>query len=254
MPRNLLCAAIISAALGLSPAAASEPDNLGWAELVDAEAQVFEDPYRDIAPDQLSTLVSLARLQKQLQSDSMDDAVRPRIEARIGQKRVELEAAGIDADWLIAQRRVVAERRERAATAGNLAVDGQIVSLAGFAIPAPPEPDGTRVAYLVPERGMCSHMPPPNPNQMIRVRLPDDWAPRYIHEPVRVTGRLDIAPSEQVMLVVDGMVSMRATFQMDVRHVETVKDMRPLGGQARTNAWAEGITKRFLAKNVKPNQ
>ena len=99
-------------------------------------------------------------------------------------------------------------------------LDGQTVTLAGFAIPAPPDADGRAVAYLVPERGMCSHMPPPPPNQMIRVRLSDGWAPTFNHEPVRLTGRLVIDPSERQMVVVDGLMPMRATFRLDVMDAE----------------------------------
>ena len=119
----------------------------------------------------------------------------------------------------------VAERRQKAATAGNPEIDGQIVAIAGFAIPGPPDDDGTRIVYLVPERGMCSHMPPPPANQMLRVRLMNDWVPRMMHEPVRLTGRITIDPSEQVMRVIDGMVPMIATFKMEANQAETVEGL-----------------------------
>ena len=241
---------LVLAAVLLATAARADAGQVNWPDLVDQTAQTYEDPYRDLTYDQIDTLRIILETREQLAAKDQAPEARQALEAKLSKAVGTLAAEGIDADWLIEQRWIVAERRKRAATAGNPAVDGQIVALAGFAIPAPPDPDGTRVAYLVPERGMCSHTPPPNANQMIRVRLTDDWAPRYIHEPVRVTGRLDIAPSAQAMHVVDGMVSMRATFQMEVRHVETVKDMRRLGGEDRTKAWAEGIAKRFRARNT----
>ena len=67
---------------------------------------------------------------------------------------------------------------------------------------------------------MCSHMPPPNANQMVRVRLTDEWQPKIANEPVRLTGRISIAPTQEVFRVVDGTVQMSATFIMDVERAE----------------------------------
>lgn len=67
---------------------------------------------------------------------------------------------------------------------------------------------------------MCSHMPPPPPNQLVLLRVPDDWRPQALYEPVRVSGRLSIDPTTRTVPVVDGMVRMRATFSMDVSDVE----------------------------------
>jgi hypothetical protein len=121
--------------------------------------------------------------------------------------------------------------------------------LSGFVIPAPAVSDGMATAYLVPERGMCSHTPPPPPNQMVRLRLPDDWQPREIYEPARFSGRLEIAPSSRTVRVVDGMVSMRTTFTMDVSRIETLASSQldrasptPLDGSpaARLSATSNG--------------
>jgi hypothetical protein len=122
---------------------------------------------------------------------------------------------------VITQRWIVAERRERAPTSGNKDVDGREVVLSGFVIPAPADDKGRATAYLVAERGMCSHMPPPSPNQMVRLRLPGNWRPQAIYQPARGSGLLSIEPSERSVRVVDGMVPMRATFKMDVSDIES---------------------------------
>lgn len=93
----------------------------------------------------------------------------------------------------------------------------------GFVIPAPNDPDGRPIAFLVPERGMCSHMPPPPSNQIIRVPLNGDWTPSYVHEPVRLTGKLTIDPSVHNMMVVDGLMPMNATFQLETERVGTLE-------------------------------
>jgi hypothetical protein len=213
-------------AIVLQAGAALADSRLGWSDLIDPSAQKFEDPYRDLSYDHLEAVATVARLRARLASGEVAAEAQARIETRLDETEAAVAAAGIDADWLIAQRWVVAERRERAASAGNPGVDGAEVMLAGYAIPAPAAGDETPMAYLVPERGMCAHVPPPPPNQMIRLRLSPDWTPRMMHEPVQITGRLHIAPSERKVMVVDGLVAMRATFAMDVREVETLGRVR----------------------------
>jgi len=201
--------------LATSPAFAAERPGLDWSQLIDQSVQDYDDPYRELAPEQLTSLVTVARLREMVEKGEPVD------EERLSRETLSLAADGIDIDGLIAQRWIVAERRERAATAGNKDVDGREVVLSGFVIPAPPDTDGSATAYLVAERGMCSHMPPPPPNQMIRLRLPDNWRPRSLYEPARVSGLLSIEPTTRTVPVVDGLVPMHATFTMNVSSVET---------------------------------
>ena len=199
---------------------------IDWSDLIDGDAQTYEDPYRDLTPEQFSTLQTVVMTQRELGAPSLTAEKRGELEATLKDAEASLTADGIDIDWLTSQRWVVAERREKAATSVNPDVDGKTVSLSGFAIPAPPDPDGTPVAYLVPEGGMCSHTPPPNPNQMIRVRLNGQWTPRMRNEPVRLTGRLSHSPSQHELHMVDGPVQMKASFSMDVTDVQTLEELR----------------------------
>ncbi|MBO9411752.1 MULTISPECIES: DUF3299 domain-containing protein [unclassified Ruegeria] len=113
------------------------------------------------------------------------------------------------------------ERREKAGTVANIYIDGMTVSLGGFVIPAPRDDDGSQMAYIVPERGMCSHVPPPPPNQMVRLHLSDSWTPSTFYEPIVVTGQIRIEPTQKEMLVVDGTVLMKAAFTLEVDNVQT---------------------------------
>jgi hypothetical protein len=197
------------------PASAGETPHLEWSRLIDQSVQDYDDPYRELSHEQLISLVTVARLREKV------DKGEPIDEEQLSRETASLAAAGIDVDALIAQRWIVAELRERAGTSGNKAVDGREVVLSGFVIPAPADDDGRATAYLVAERGMCSHMPPPSPNQMIRLRLPGSWRPQAIYQPARVSGLLSIEPSERSVRVVDGMVPMHATFSMDVSDIES---------------------------------
>ncbi len=216
--------AITCLALSLSGGPISAGISVDWTDLPDPTVQVFEDPYRDLSPEQFDDVLYTVRLRGRLQQDSGSPEERQKWQELLNETEDALAAEGIDIDWLLDQRQVVMERREKAGTAGNPLFDGKTITVAGFAIPAPPDADGSQVAYLVPERGMCSHMPPPPPNQMIRVRLQGDWTPAYVHEPVRLTGQLKIDPTDHQMVVVDGLMPMRATFLLDAERVETLEN------------------------------
>lgn len=202
--------------------AVAETPRIEWSDLIDETVQDYEDPFRDLTFDQIDALRIRANAEEDLASRKISEDERGRLEEQIAEAEATLAADGLDADWLISQRWIVADRREKAMTAGNPRLDNAGVTIGGFVIPARPEEDGTRVAYLVPERGMCSHTPPPPPNQLIRLRLDDEWSPTTMHEPVIVSGKLSIEPSKRQMLVVDGFQTMSATFTLDVAEVQTL--------------------------------
>lgn len=236
----------------LSPVRAEIPTALDWSQLVDASAQDFEDPYAALTPDQLYDLISLVRTRQRLEDAGMTGEQRNRASAKATELEGRLHADKIDIDWLISQRWVVAEKREQAAVSANPAVDGRTVSLAGFAIPAPPDADGFSTIYLVPERGMCSHIPPPNPNQMIRARLTSDWRPTFMHQPVMLTGVLSISESNRTVIVVDGPVPMRAAFDMVVSKAEPLTLRPPTTSELPFQA--QGLTERLRATGKRPNR
>ncbi|MDW3221463.1 MAG: DUF3299 domain-containing protein [Paracoccaceae bacterium] len=248
---NCIVSAIAAVLLLLGPTFADT--SVQWPDLIDQSAQSFDDPFRDLTYDEIEALQTVVITRSRLENANLADSDRADLEAKLSGALATLATRDIDADWLIAQRWVVAERREAAATAGNPAIDGRTVTLAGFAIPAAPDPDGTAVAFLVPERGMCSHMPPPNPNQMLRVRLTDDWQPKTLHEPVRLTGKLSIAPSETAMHIVDGVVPMKASFLMEAERVETLQDRRFGRVPAVSDEMAQSIAERVRASGAKAN-
>lgn len=221
---HFLSVALFVSIVTVSPSHATEA--ISWDQLIDHDAQVFEDPYQGLSYDQLDDVRTVAMETKRLEEGGLSSQERVDLTAKRDDARSRLDEAGIDAELLIDQRWVVAERREKAATAVNSELDEQTVVLSGFAIPAPPDVDGSPIVYLVPERGMCSHMPPPNPNQMIRARLSSDWAPSMIHEPIRLTGRLTAQETQHVFRIVDGNVPMRASFIMNVQKVDTMNDLR----------------------------
>jgi len=173
--------------IGASPLFA-EVAQINWDDLIDQSVQIYEDPFRDLTYEQIDGVRQMVELEAEMEGENPTaDAAET-----LAEVKKSLSEQGVDADWLISQRWIVASRRELAREAGNPANDGAIIRLGGFVIPAPPAEDGTPMAYLVPERGMCSHVPPPPPNQMVRLRLTNDWKTTETYEPIVVTGQMRI--------------------------------------------------------------
>ena len=223
---------------------ATENQPVNWDDLINQSAQTFEDPFKDLSYEQIFDVRAVFEKRNALENASLTDDARAETERALNEALARLTEADIDADWLISQRWVVAERREKAATATNPQLDGKTVTLAGFAIRAPDEDDGTRIVYLVPERGMCSHMPPPNANQMVRAVVEGDWSPKMMHEPVRLTGKLSVQQTQNSFHIVDGLVPMHASYVLDVTQVETIEDMRK---SQQANDWATSHAERLRA-------
>ena len=85
-------------------------------------------------PQQMSDLMSLVRLREELGADTLTLDARRQLESRVAELEAELEATGIDVEWLLSQRWVVAERRRQAAIAANPTLEGQSAEIAGFLI------------------------------------------------------------------------------------------------------------------------
>ena len=191
------------------------PVEVEWDALADKSAQNFHDPFADLTSEQLFHLSNVLRLRRQLnEGGQVSKDIRPRLQSRLHASFIALRMQGLDPDWLLFQGESVARRRAEAGAAGNPALSGKRVVLTGFTIPAPADKDGTPMAYLVPERGMCSHIPPPPPNQMVRMRLPRSGMGIGLYTPVSVEGRLELSQGSEEILLLDGMVEMVSSWRM----------------------------------------
>ncbi|MDV7143849.1 DUF3299 domain-containing protein [Tropicimonas sp. TH_r6] len=248
MKSFLAALAFVASAL---PTTLSAEHPVDWSDLVNAEAQVYGDPFLDLSDEQIDLLRSIIGARDNLSQGLVPEESLPEIRVQLKEAEDALVQDGLDADWLISQRWVVADKRKAAATEGNPALDGQSVSLAGYAIPAPLAEDGVPTAYLVEVAGMCSHTPPPLPNQLVRVRLDGDWSPAYMHQPVRLSGTLHIDPSEQVFRIVDGDVPMKATWRLDVEAAEGF--MPKPDASAAGGGWAGQLRAQLTARTPSGN-
>ncbi len=191
-----------------------------WKMLVDPAAQHFEDPYRDLSPDQFQSLMTLARLQIALGGE-LTDGERADLNERISVLSQNLKEDNLDPEWILAQREVVAARRQHAATATNAALEGEQVELSGYLLVAPDSEGGAMVVHLLPDRGVCMHLPPPAPNQLIRLeieRLPEPLGPCIA---ASVRGRLATHESRATVPVFDDTVMLWSRWHLKVSEAIT---------------------------------
>ncbi|MEP3045422.1 MAG: DUF3299 domain-containing protein [Roseibium sp.] len=197
-----------------------------WNDLKDPVAARFEDPFDTLYFTELRSIATVYRLRERLKQGAVRDEERPRVEERLRIEEAKLEEAGVETDYLLSQREAISKRQTEAALKGNPALNGKEIAISGYVIPIIAE-DGTAVSgYLVPTYGMCSHIPSPAPNQLIRYKLDDDWKDAELYKPVSLSGRLDLNLSRQTITLLDGQVTMVAVFDLDVT------DIRPVGQSA----------------------
>ena len=215
----------VVAAMSAATQASAQPEKIGFSDLVDPLAIVFDDPYRDMGPHLLNELKILIQLDQKLSQNDLAEDERARLKARRSAAKDTLEINGQDIDALLAQRWDVARKRKNALMATNPALDKVEVTLSGYLIPAPQGADGTYFGYLVSQVGMCSHLPTPPPNKLVRVRLLDDPKSESVYVPVQVSGLLRAEESDATIYVVDGEARMLSGWTLYANTVDRREDL-----------------------------
>jgi len=159
------------------------------------------------------------RLREELGTDTLTTEERGPLEAQAAKLETALQAAGIDVEWLLSQRWVVADRRRQAAVGSNGALDGQAVEIAGFLILAPPTDSGEASAYLLPDRGVCNHLPPPLPNQLIRLLMKEAPETGGSCVPAVIRGTLRAEESRHEVIVIDHSLPMWSGWMLEADEV-----------------------------------
>ena len=86
---------------------------------------------------------------------------------------------------------------EDAGLASNKDLVGKKIRIDGFMVPLDfdyGEALTVEEFILVPDAGMCIHVPPPPPNQMILIKLKNPEKVRYMYQPIAVEGVLIKTP------------------------------------------------------------
>ena len=230
---------VFVAAMLAATQASAQPEEIRFSDLADPLAVYFDDPYRDMGPHLLNELKLLVELDQKLSQDDLAEDERARLTARRNAAKVMLEINGQDVDSLLSQRWEVAKKRKTALMATNPALDGAEVTLSGYLIPAPQAADGTYFGYLVSQVGMCSHLPTPPPNTLVRVRLLDDPQGQSLYVPVQMSGKLRVEASDNTIYILDGEARMISGWTL---YANTVERREDLGGNGVVDASAKTVT------------
>ncbi len=81
------------------------------------------------------------------------------------------------------------------------ALDDKLVSIKGWLVPLEWGMDALKEFLFVPWFGACLHVPPPPPNQIIRVTLEKGVPEREMFEAQQITGRLRTERSESELAI-----------------------------------------------------
>ncbi len=115
------------------------------------------------------------------------------------------------------------EKVEKAGLLMNENILGKEVSIDGFMVPLDfdyGEALTVKEFVLVPDAGMCIHVPPPPPNQMILVKLIKPERVRYMYQPILVKGVLKNTPP--IKSVYNSIYEMKAITLVDIDFEELV--------------------------------
>lgn len=216
---NIVTGTFMALVQGLSATAAfaaSEARVVDWDDL--RPPAVSEDnPFDRLTDDQRDVLrqIALGQLMEAR-------GIAPKTAAagqHVRELKAKLRTQGLDADALLAQRKVIAEVRRDAAESGVPGLDGQNVLLTGYLVPAVPDGNPTTEFLLVPWVGACSHSAPASPNQTVRIHTQQPLILSKAYQAAQVQGPLQLKKQAYEVYVVDGLQRLHSVYAMEAKAV-----------------------------------
>ena len=209
-------AAISIVLMTTSSVVAEGAKEIKWEDLIPATAELV-DPFEQLTTDQLYDLETLAYYrQLQAQGEKLDDIGIP---DEINEAEIKLKEASLDIEKLLDQYTSYLneiKRRDQLVVTG---LDGEIIRLAGYALPLEMTDTGVTEFFLVPYIGACIHVPPPPPNQMVLIKLDKPFNADDLYMPVWVTGRLSTQFASKELSLVDGQSTIDTGYTLKATQV-----------------------------------
>jgi uncharacterized protein len=107
---------------------------------------------------------------------------------------------------------------------------GKQVALTGYLLPVDREDDLVYEFLLLPVVGLCSHLPPPPPNQAVHVFPAKPYRLSEIYEPVSVSGTLRPELEKTQLMILDGVSIIESGYRIgkaEVAKADNVPDALP---------------------------
>lgn len=200
-----------------STAVCAEESWISWDDLVPA-SEPLEDPLASVDMRIRFDIGFVAQVRADIERGAINEsAPEARNAAAIAQSLVD---QGIDVEPLIADfskfNAEIAQRQSGLVSE----LDGQRVTLPGYALPLELSSDGVREFLLVPYVGACIHVPPPPPNQTVFVASDEGVEIDGLFQAVQVTGLLEIETGSRSLSFVDGSADVATGYTLSEVAVE----------------------------------
>ena len=109
-------------------------------------------------------------------------------------------------------------------------LEGKRIELTGYLLPVDREGDLVYEFLLLPVSGLCSHMPPPPPNQAVHVFPAKPYRLAEIYEPVTISGTLQPELEKTQLIILDGVSVVESGYHIakaEVAKADSVPDALP---------------------------
>jgi uncharacterized protein len=116
-------------------------------------------------------------------------------------------------------------------------LDGKTIQLAGYVLPSDREGELVYQFLLIPWTGLCSHMPPPPPNQAVLITLRTPYKLSETYETVSVTGVLKPDLEKTQLFMLDGMSVIESGYTMSSVEIAPADKVIGAAPQPKTNPW-----------------
>ena len=120
----------------------------------------------------------------------------------------------------------------------SLGLEGRQIALSGYLLPVDREGDLVYEFLLLPVTGLCSHLPPPPPNQAVHVFPSKPYRLTEIYEPVSVSGTLRPELERTQLMILDGVSVIESGYHIgkaEVAKADNVPDALP---SRKTTPWS----------------
>jgi len=200
-------------------ASASHVRQLEWKDL--AKTIEFEDPFTSLSQNQIYNLSIVAQVDELKKKDSSRLTSKMLGEAEEAEKT--LRGEDVDIEGLLSKRAEIIELRKEKAYSVVTELDGEQIRMPGFVLPLEYSNKKITEFLLVPWVGACIHTPPPPPNQIVYVKIPEGFESGGLFEPVWVNGELAVQSVQKNLFLKDGTSDIQAGYALMANEISPYK-------------------------------
>lgn len=116
-------------------------------------------------------------------------------------------------------------------------LQGEAIELTGYALPVDREGDLVYEFMLLPLTGICSHVPPPLPNQVVLVTPAEPFRMTEAYEPVSISGTLRPGLEKTQLFILDGVTVIESGYSVGRARVTEAKSVADAAPRRNATPW-----------------